>query len=103
MNQNTILPVVQSLVSVLVPALLLWIGKHVHSGKDSARAAALQAIADGAATLVLANNPNNGWAQLLKRTIEQLKDIPATPTTNAAALERAAANALTKLGVKPTR
>ena len=103
-DASSILTTAQLIVgTVLVPALLGWIGKHVRSSKDSARATALQHIADGVAAIVLANNPSNAWAQLLKRTVEALQQAPATPTTNAEVLERAAASALTKLGIKPSR
>lgn len=102
-STDTLLPVVTLLLQSIIPIALVWIGKHTSTQKDAARAAALQHIADGAAALVLANNPANAWAQLLKRTIEMLQQSPAVPTTNAEALERAAASALTRLGVKPAR
>lgn len=101
-DSNTILPTVQLLLSgIVLPALLGWLVKHSGTAKEHARTAALQAIAEGVAGMVIANNPANRWAQLLAETVKQLRIAPATPTANSEALTRAATAALIKLGAKP--
>jgi hypothetical protein len=67
------------------------------------RARLLRDIAHDAAALALSMNPTASWASLLQNVINQVATASGTPTRNQAAIQRAAAAALTELGVKPGR
>jgi hypothetical protein len=92
-------------LSLLSPLLLgfavaagHWLGSKIKNPTDADRATILAHIADGAAALVIALNPKANWTDLLKSTVQAIEAAAGVPTSNAAAIERAAASALSKLG-----
>jgi hypothetical protein len=68
---------------------------------QQARAFLLRMIAEDAAALVVALNPKAPWAQLLAAVVQQVATAAGTPTQNQAAIERAAAAALVRMGKLP--
>lgn len=75
-----------------------WLGTRIIRPRDHQRAAALDAIAQGAAALVVSLNPNAKWADLLKSVVQQIAAAAGVPTQNKDAIERAAAKALMTFG-----
>lgn len=65
------------------------------------RATLLRVIAQDAAALAVALNPNAPWTQLLDNVVQQIVTASGTPTTNQAAIQRAAAQALAAMGRIP--
>src|SRR5262245_4510720 len=84
---------------ILAAATLLggWIGKRATAPKDHERAEELDRIAAGAVALVRLNNPNASWAKLLELAVNQI--ALSAGVRDRAAMERAAAAALTAAGV----
>lgn len=84
-------------------ALLLgaWLSKRIVTPKDGERASLLAEIARGAAALVVSLYPKASWAELLEQTVNQIAAAAGVPTRNAAAIQRAAAEALARLGKLP--
>jgi 3-oxoacyl-[acyl-carrier-protein] synthase III len=82
-------------VGLVIGAL---IAKRIHTPADHARAELLAIIADGAAALVVNLNQKAPWSVLLKAVVQAIESAAGLPTSNAAAIERAAAAALAKLG-----
>ena len=68
---------------------------------DAVRAQLLRLVAEEAAALVISLNPNQPWASLLANVIQQIAGMADPPTRNQAALQRAAAAALLRLGKSP--
>ncbi len=48
---------------------------------------------------MVATNPGKDWASLVKLVVDMIAKASGLPTSNAAAIERAAAGALARLGV----
>jgi len=65
---------------------------------SSDRAQLLTKIIEDTAALVVNMTPRATWAQLLKDVVAQALTVSSLPTKNKAAIERAAAAALVKLG-----
>lgn len=78
-----------------------WLGSRIIQPRDHDRAAHLDAIAQGAAALAVSLFPNATWLVLLEQTVKQIASAAGVPTRNVAALNRAAAAALTRLGKAP--
>jgi hypothetical protein len=78
-----------------------FFGRRIIRPRDSERAQLLAEIAKAAAALAVAMNPSASWASLLQNVINQVATAAGVPTKNQAAIQRAAALALTDLGVKP--
>jgi len=83
-----------SIIGLAATILGTWIGSRIIRPRDHDRAAALDAIAQGAAALVISLNPGAKWAELLKSVVQQIAAAPGVPTRNKDAIERAAARAL---------
>lgn len=92
---------INQLLGGLALAIGTWLGTRIIKPKDHERAQLLATIAASAAALVVSLNPTATWAQLVKLTVNQIAGAAGVPTNNAAAIERAAAAALTSLGKKP--
>jgi hypothetical protein len=73
------------------------------AGRDFYRAALLSSIAAGAAALVVSLNPAAAWKDLLQATINGISGAAGLPTANLGAIERAAADALARLGKLPPK
>jgi hypothetical protein len=82
----------------VVAILAGYIGGFIHSRilkpADVDRANSLDAIARGAASLVVSLNPGKDWAALLDSTVQMILSAAGLPTQNKGAIERAAAAAL---------
>jgi len=78
-----------------------FFGRRIVQPRDHERAQLLNDIARAAAALAVSMNPNASWALLLQNVINQVATAAGVPTKNAAAIQRAAALALTDMGVKP--
>jgi predicted MFS family arabinose efflux permease len=78
-----------------------WLGSRIVKPRDSERASLLAEIAKAAAALAVSMNPNASWKLLLVNVVNQIATAAGVPTKNQAAIQRAAALALTDLGVKP--
>lgn len=90
-----------SILGVVAVGIGGWIASRIRKPSDLDRALLLSAIAQDAAGLVLANNPKLSWVGLLEATIRQIAQVAGLPTKNAAAIQRAAAGALVKVGAVP--
>ena len=90
-----------TIVGLLATAVGGWLGSRIIRPRDHERAWALDAIARGAAALVISLNPAAKWADLLKRVVEQISASAGVPTTNKDAIERAASAALLDRGKNP--
>jgi signal transduction histidine kinase len=89
-------------VMLLATALGSFFAHRIITPKDSERAELLKEIATGAAALVVSLNPGKAWAALLELIVQQIASAPGVPTANQQAIQRAAAEALTKIiGVAP--
>lgn len=95
------LNIVNLVATVAIPILGGWLIKKLKTPTDLERAALLEKIAEAAAALVVAMNPKADWATLLQAVIQQIASAAGLPTNNQAAINRAAAAALTKLGKAP--
>jgi|APFre7841882630_1041343.scaffolds.fasta_scaffold324599_1 hypothetical protein len=90
------------LIGVLATLVGSWYAHRIVTPKDHERAALLETIARGAAALVVSLNPGKPWAALLELVIQQIMSAPGVPTANQQAIQRAAAEALTRVaGVAP--
>jgi hypothetical protein len=94
------LSIISLLASVAIPALGAWFIKKYKTPTDLDRAQLLAHIAEAAAALVVSLNPKADWATLLQQVVQQIASAAGLPTNNAAAINRAAALALTKVGVQ---
>jgi len=90
-----------SIVGLAATLLGGWLGTRIIRPRDHERAAALDAIARGAAALVLSLNPGAKWADLFQLVVGQISQAAGVPTRNKDAIERAAAAALDGLGKRP--
>lgn len=90
--------IVQLVATVAVPVLGAWLIKKFKTPTDLDRAQLLAHIAEAAAALVVNLNPKAPWAELLQQVVQQIVSAAGVPTTNQAAINRAAAAALVKLG-----
>ena len=88
-------------ITLAAMAIGSFFAHRATSVKDHQRAELLSQIAAGAASLALSMNPNASWAKLLDNVVNQVATAAGVPTKNGAAIQRAAAAALTELGVKP--
>jgi hypothetical protein len=96
------LPWINSLIGLIATGLGAWLWNRAITPKDHERAALLEKIATGAAALVVSLNPGKAWAALLELIVQQIASAPGVPTANQQAIQRAAADALTKIvGVAP--
>jgi len=82
------------IVGLVATVLGGWLGTRIIRPRDHDRAHALDAIARGAAALMVSLNPNAKWAELLQLTVNSISTAAGVPTTNKDAIERAAAAAL---------
>lgn len=82
-------------------AFAVFLGKHLKTSADSARAQALATIARDVAAAVIANNPKLGYLQYVQDVVQALAATTGIPTTNTDVLKRAAIGALSGLGVRP--
>lgn len=89
------------IIGLAATAVGTWLGHRIIQPRDHERAAALEAIAKGAAALVLSLNPTAKWAELLRMVVDQIASAAGLPTRNRDAIERAAAAALIGLGKDP--
>lgn len=87
------------LVGLLATGIGGWIAHRFTSPTDHQRAALLAQIASDAAAAVYANNPGNAYADMLRDVVARISAAAGVPTTNATAIENAAAGALVRLGV----
>lgn len=92
-----------SLVLLAATGIGTWLGSRIIKPKDHERALALEAIARGAAALVVSVNPTAKWAVLLEQVVKTISSAAGVPTTSAAAITRAASSALLSLGKDPSR
>jgi hypothetical protein len=97
-NFGSLLPFLSPLLLGLAVSAGHWLGSKIKNPTDAERAAILEKIADGAAALVVALNPKANWTDLLKAVVQAIEAAAGVPTSNSAAIERAAAAALSKLG-----
>jgi hypothetical protein len=91
------------LIGLLATGLGAWLGTRIIRPRDHERAQALDAIARGAAALVVSINPTAKWAQMLEQVVKTIASTAGVPTTSQPAIQRAAAAALTGLGKDPSR
>lgn len=92
---------VTQLILAAAVAVGSWIGTRIIKPTDKDRAEHLDVIARAAAALVVGMNPTAPWATLLQNVVNQILTAAGLPTSNRAAIERAAANALASLGRLP--
>ena len=91
-----------SILGVIATVIGTWLGSRIITPKNHERAAALDAIARGAAALVISLAPAGAkWAELLKSVVQIISSAAGRPTTNVNAIERAAAAALISMGRGP--
>ena len=90
-----------SIIGLLATVAGTWLGTRLIRPRDHQRASALDAIARGAAALVISLNPTAKWPELLKLVVEQVAAAAGVPTRNRDAIERAAAAALGAMGKPP--
>lgn len=91
-------------LSLIVTAATIlggWVTTRIVAPKAHERAELLAKIAAAAAALVVSLNPTADWSLLLSKVVKAIADAAGLPTTNAQAIERAAAEALTRLGKNP--
>jgi hypothetical protein len=93
--------IVQIVSGLAVPILGAWLIKKFKTPTDLDRATLLSHIAEAAAALVVSLNPKADWATLLQAVVNQIAAAAGLPTSNVAAIQRAAASALTRLGKSP--
>jgi uncharacterized protein with beta-barrel porin domain len=92
MNLN----LVNTIIGLVATALAAWYAQRIVTPKDHERASLLEKIATGAAALVVSLNPGKAWAAMLELIVQQIASAPGVPTNNQQAIQRAAAEALTK-------
>lgn len=92
--------ILSALTTPVVGIASIFILRAIKKPSDAERAALLARIASDAAALVASQNPGLPWAALLQDVMRQIRSVTGTPTTNAAAIERAAAKALLDAGVR---
>lgn len=97
------LSIINIVAQLAVPVLGAWILKKLTGPVELARAQQLALIAKSAAALVVSLNPKGEWALLLQQVIAQISNAAGLPTSNVAAIQRAAALALTEAGVSPPK
>jgi hypothetical protein len=93
--------VINQAIGLLAIAVGGWLGRRIITPTDAQRAAHLDKIASGAASLAVSMFPNQPWAILLENTVKQIAAAAGVPTANRDAIQRAAAAALTALGKAP--
>lgn len=81
--------------ALIIGGLLL---RRLSKPSDKARAEHLALIAGAAAALVRSKYPNATWSQLLQETVREISMAAGLPTRNGSAINRAAAEALSRLG-----
>jgi hypothetical protein len=102
MNWSSLLnPVIGLLTPVVIAVLGGLIHKAIVTPKDHERAALLATIAQDSASFIVAMNPNKSWDDLLKDVVNRISAAAGLPTSNATAIQNAAAGALTALGKAP--
>jgi hypothetical protein len=90
-----------AILTVVVAIATAVIHHAIKTPKDHEKASLIATLADDAAAVVLALNPNAPWAQLVKDVVNKLKGAATTPTANNLTLETAATAALVRLGKTP--
>jgi hypothetical protein len=89
-------------IAIAAVPLSAWLhAKIIKTPGDAERAAQLAELARGAAALAYKLYPDLKYADLVQQVINILSSIATVPTTNAAALERAAAAALVQMAPRP--
>jgi TPP-dependent indolepyruvate ferredoxin oxidoreductase alpha subunit len=83
---------------LLATAVGAWLARKIVTPKDHERAALLDRIALGAASLVVSMYPGKPFAELLLMVVQRISTAAGVPTGNATAIENAAATALAQLG-----
>ena len=101
MSLNLNQPWVSQLIQLAALALGGWFVRKHTRPTDHDRAAHLARIAEDTASLVMSLNPKADWATLLQMVVTQLVTASGLDITDHAALERAAAGALARLGRAP--
>lgn len=101
MDLSNLLSYVQLAVTVSIPILGRMIVTRLRTPSDVDRAQQLSIIANAAAALIVMRNPTSDWRMLLEQTIKQISAAAGLSTRNAAAIEREAAAALMRAGIKP--
>ena len=95
MNQN-----LMGVLGIAVTMIFGWLAHRITKPKDAERAATIEKIAQGVVALLVVAWPKASWTDLIQKAIDAMIAAGA-PSTNKAALERAAAAALTELGKNP--
>jgi hypothetical protein len=91
-----------SIIGLAATILGTWLGTRIIRPRDHERAQALDAIAKGAAALVVSIAPPGAkWPDLLKSVVDNISAAAGVPTRNRDAIERAAAAALNAMGKTP--
>lgn len=101
MNLETLFSFVQLAAAASIPVLGNLILKRLKTPSDTDRAQQLAIIANAAASLIVLRNPGSNWRMLLAETIKQISGAAGLTTRNSAAIEREAAAALIRAGIKP--
>ncbi len=83
-----------SLLSLAGLAIGGWLARALSRDKDHERAALLAQLARDAARVVVLRFPNETWPVLVRAIVQAIEGSGSAPTTNAAAIERAATAAL---------
>jgi cytochrome bd-type quinol oxidase subunit 1 len=90
------------LASLIVAAVMAWVGHTVKTPKDHERAALLATLANDAAALIVALNPTAEWSHLVQQVVQRLASASTVPTANTQTIEAAAKAALVRLGKLPS-
>jgi hypothetical protein len=101
MMEHLLGPLLGQLGSLALAAVGAWIGSRIIKPTDKQRAEHLSRIAVEAAALCVSLYPGRAWPELVKLVVDAITKAAGVPTTNAQAIERAAAAALLSVGVKP--
>ncbi len=99
-NFASLLAYMQPVLGLAAVSLAALIHRRLKTPLDHERAAHLSLIAREAAALLVAEKKNANWAVLLEDLIRQITANESAPTSNVDAIRRAAAGALSSLGVK---
>jgi len=92
---------VSQIISLAALAIGGWFARRITRPTSQQRAQHLAQIAADAAALVVSLNPTASWAAILEATVRQIANAAGLSITDRAAIERAAAGALARLGKLP--
>lgn len=101
MHWNQIQGLLGPVVGLVATIVGGWIAHRYTSPSDHERATLLSRIAEDAAAVIVAFNPNAPWADMLRDLVARINAAAGVPTKNATAIENAATAALLKLGKTP--